>query len=195
MNEQDLFAAWHQPDQNEKQLYKDLKGEYESLARQKSGDVFRKIQRNIYAEIAASLLIMALVLWNFFTSGSYFIAVDILFATALILGARIYYQYLKDLKKVNTRSLVEELQRKQAILSRYVRQQYFYLYLFMPAGFYTGMYYALQDTGITMRVVLILAAITTPVLLLMLWLGKKYIHVMYGQYLKQIEDVIKGFEL
>ena len=64
----------------------------------------------------------------------------------------------------------------------------------MPLGFVVGVAFALKQEEIDLTRMIVIAVFVLPFLGIMLWLGKKYIHALYGKHLKNIEGIYKGLK-
>ena len=124
---------------------------------------------------------------------SYFSKVPSRFIATMLVavefGIKIYAGYLRKIKQLNESALVVSLKKKHSILSHYVKQLNFYLLIFAPLGFVIGFGFALKDEALNAIQLLISAAIALAFLLLFIWLGRKYIHALYGKHLKSIEEI------
>lgn len=194
MNDHELFAAWQDHDKEEQKLYQTLRGEFSDIARQKSNDIFRVIQRNIYLESIMGVLASGAILWKFWEYTLFFSLLALLIIGAVIIGGRVYLKYLVELRKVHSRSIKKELGAKRKILSRYIKQQLFYTYVFLPSGYFLGAAYALKGEDLDTQSILILVSVLIVSLILLIWLAKKYIHFTYGRHLISIDTIIEGFE-
>lgn len=189
MDEKQLFEAWKSYDKNEKRVYKLHKDEFLKLAKRKSNDIFAQIKMNMILEGILSILVGVFLPYIFLNNPIFFWIVVVLMLAALLIGFRVYGKYWKEMKQLNESSLVDSLEKKLAILSRYVKQLKVYLYLFMPIGFVVGFSFALKQEEIYLAKILILTGVSLPFLGLMIWLGKKYIYALYGKHLKRIEEI------
>jgi len=91
---------------------------------------------------------------------------------------------------LNELDILSSLHKKVHILERYVKQLHFYFYLFTPPSFLVGLYFSLQQQEFTVQRFLVISLVSLPFLALVIWLGKKYIHLLYGKHLKQLKEML-----
>ncbi|WP_396153143.1 hypothetical protein [Flavobacterium sp.] len=188
MNEKEMFELWDGQTSISKEL--PAISEVEKMARQKSTDVFKKIKTNIIIEfiIAIPLCIISIPIMFSSEKELFWISIAIT-SLALFAGIKIYGKYLNAFKKLNQLNIVESLEKKIAILKRYVKQLNFYLIVFMPLGLILGILLSHGKSNINIQIILNISLVTLPFLLLCIWLGKKYIYQLYGRHLEQIQEI------
>jgi hypothetical protein len=194
MDEKELFEAWKGTDKNESQVFEQHKDEFIQLAQKQSNDIFSKIKRNIVWEGVLSIIVGVSFPVLFLSNPIFFWIIIVLIVVALLVGINVYGKYWRDMKQLDDSSLIVSLEKKLAILTRYIKQLKIYLYLFMPLGFVVGVAFALKQEEIDLTRMIVIIAVTLPFLGIMLWLGKKYIHALYGKHLKNIEGIYKGLK-
>ena len=192
MNEEELFKAWKQVDKNEKRVFVQHQGDYERLAQQRSNDVFRKIKNNIIGESIVGAIVFVIFPFFFLEEPIFFWIITVLMIVSAVFSIPIYTKYFKDLKQLNESSVVESIKKKRAILTRYVKQLNFYTLIFAPLGFFVGLAFALKEDEITLVRMFTITAVSLPFLGVFLWLGKRYIHQMYGKFVKNLDDIYES---
>ncbi|MEQ8237609.1 MAG: hypothetical protein RIA69_00280 [Cyclobacteriaceae bacterium] len=189
MDDQELFSVWKGMGQNEKRVLNQHEDEFLKIAQSRTNDIFTKIRNNIYWELGISVLCALFFPFLFLNEPVFFWIITALMVVSLGFGLVVYLRYLRDLSALNESSIIESLRKKVNILSRYVKQLYFLMYIFAPIGFVCGFTFSLDMEEIGLTQILIMAAISIPFLVLVIWLGRKYIHLLYGRHLKKIENI------
>lgn len=194
MDEKELFEVWKGNDKNENQAFEQHKDEFIKLAQEQSNDIFSKIKRNIIWEGVLSIIVGVSFPVLFLSNPIFFWIIIVLMVVALFVGIKVYGKYWTDMKQLDDSSLMVSLEKKLAILTRYIKQLKTYLYLFMPLGFAVGVAFALKEEEIDLTRIIVITAFILPFLGIMLWLGKKYIYALYGNHLKNIEGIYEGLK-
>ena len=189
MDDKELFEAWRASSDQEKRWLKHHQGEYFKIAHSQSNDIFAKIRKNMLWEAIISVIVAIIFPFLFLNNAFFFWIIVILMILSVLAGVKVYGKYYQDMKRLNETSILESLKKKLMILSRYVRQLNIYVIIFMILGFAAGFAFALQDEEIEPMKVLVMAGFSLPFLILLIWLGRKYIHVLYGKHLKRIEEI------
>jgi len=189
MDDQELFSVWKGIGQNEKRVLNQHENEFLKIAQSQTNDIFNKIKNNIYWELGFSVLVAIFFPFLFLEDPVFFWIITPLTVVSMGLGLIVYLRYLRDIKALNEASIIESLRKKVNILSRYVKQLNLFMYLFMPIGFVCGFTSNLNMEEIGWIKILTLIAICIPFLALTIWLGRKYIYLLYGRHLKKIEEI------
>jgi hypothetical protein len=188
MNEEEIFKLWDGQTSISKEF--PANSEVEKMLRQKSTDVFKKIKINIIIEFIITIPLSFISIPVLFSREKEILWIFIAIASlALSAGIIIYGKYLNDFKKLNQLNIVESLEKKIAILKRYVKQLNFYLMIFMPLGVILGILLSFEKSEINIQKILHISIVALPFLLLCIWLGKKYIYQLYGRHLEQVQEI------
>lgn len=188
MDEKQLFDTWKSDHHlRNEELEADL--EIKKITHAKSHDLFAKIRRNIIVELALSTIVA--IGFPFFFTGDklYFWIIVILLACSVAATFFVYGRYLRDMNQLNEVSLLQSLEKKISILSRYVRQLHVYMYIIAPVSFFIGFSYRLHDDHIELKRWIYLIAFSLPFLVLFMWLCNRYVYALYGKYLKQVKGL------
>ena len=199
MEDKELFDIWKKNDQQETVVYEKYKEEYTQLVKAQSHDIFKKISRNVWLElictIASFFVFVGLILKYYGMQNTPFygfVFVAVLFII-VILSVWLYGKYLKDVKSINEVNIVDSLKKKIAILSNYIKRlNIFYAFSFV-VGFVFGLYTSIENKGFHLFRFLRFLGISIPIILVCIWLGKKYIHALYGKHLVSIKKIYEDF--
>jgi len=111
--------------------------------------------------------------------------------TAIGVYLKFSLDYLGKVKKLNSISIEESLQKKINILSHFIKRLHLYLYVLLSVAFILGIYMYLESSETILQRILFLIIGSLSFLLVFFWLGKQYIHLLYGKYRIRIKELYK----
>jgi len=189
MNENELFEAWEERTSNEQKKLQETQVQLKNIAQLKSADIFQKIYRNMIWELIITIPLTVVFPFLFWNDNVFFWLILALCIVSILIAARIYLGYIRDLKRINDENLIDSLEKKIKVLNRYVKQLNLTTILLGPIGFGVGVSFGLKPGEIDLAGLLILSLICIPVLFLLVWLSKKYIHQLYGKHLNYLKEM------
>jgi hypothetical protein len=105
-----------------------------------------------------------------------------------------YLNYLQRIKKVHEPDILSALKLKESILTAYIKKMKLFLYISISMGFIVGAFSGKENFVLLDLKNLLILAVGIPIMLLFMWLGKKYIWVLYQKHLDKLRECIKGLE-
>lgn len=188
-DDKDLFDAWQSATEEAEHHEVHL----ENL-KSSSTDIFQRIRKNMIIDLTVSVLVAIFFPFTFYNEGSFFYLVAGMMAVALVITAKIYGQYLIDIKRINDTSILSSLRLKENILSRYIKQLKLSIYIITPIAYVISLFFPPESREITLRFILISSAICLPFLALFVWGMNRYVYWLYSKHLKRLRNLIADWE-
>jgi hypothetical protein len=186
MDDKSLRSLWKEETPEERAFLESHRGQFEKMAQRKSQDVFARIKRNIILEGACSLAIAVIFPFFFLSQPFFFWLVLSLMVVSTINCFWYYDRYLRGIRSLQESSLLDSLNQKAALLQVYVRRMKWIGVVYIILGYGVGLSFALAQGEIYPLRLIVLGAISIPIIVLLLWLANLYIRALYGKHLKEI---------
>lgn len=194
MEDNNIKSLWKKSNAQAGQYYGEIEEELIKKASKESQGLFARIRRNIIIELWLSVIVALGFPFFFWHNKMEFAIVATLVIIALAVTFYYYLGYLKQVKDVNEPNVLEALKTKEKILTAYVKRLYWIFYIALPLGFFMGLVFGDQEFILFSLKTLIQVAVAVPILILVLWLGRKYIHALYGKHLEHLREIIAGLQ-
>jgi hypothetical protein len=202
MKEFDLKPIWNSDRGKAAEHYGSLE-DIHRLAGKRSDNILNKLRRNIIMELIASVIILLLLAvavyqWD---SGLPFWIFAITFAVIGWLSFRLYVRFLRQLREVNQKSILEALREYVRLVGKYIRRMKVLIYYLTPLGYLVGLAvgtFAGHEGTFTLQDFLVMgfgAIIGLPFLFVVIWFStRKYIRWLYGKHYESLKEVLNSLE-
>ncbi len=194
MEDNNIKSLWKKSDKQAGAYYGKIEDELIKKASKESQSLFARIKRNIIIELWVSVILAIALPFIFWKDKMEFAIVAVLVVALLAVTFYYYLRYLNQIKTVNEPNVLEALKIKEKILSAYVKRLYLLFYIAVPVGFFIGLAFGDQVFVFFSLKTLIQVAVATPLLILVFWLGRKYIYALYTKHLIHLREIIAGVE-
>ncbi|MFW6249301.1 MAG: hypothetical protein ACOC4J_05970 [Bacteroidota bacterium] len=190
-----LKNLWRESERKSSDYYSSIETKLIEKAKSTSNDLFNRIYRKAVIELWLSGIIALAIPWMFFREGVVFWIVSIILIVILGLTIWFYMNFLTKLKNIQQHKIIDALQRKEEMLSRFVLWQYIFVVFGLLAGIAFGLFSG--ENGINgfkltedwfkfLSAALLLAGV--------LGLLKMYVHVMYGKPLQELRQLLSSLK-
>ena len=194
MKEHNIESLWKSSNQKASDYYKSIEDEVLQKAKKESNGLFAKIRRNVIIELISSVIVAFGFPFLFRDDKTAFIVISIFMMILLVFTFIFYLNYLHRIKNVHEPDILSALKLKENILAAYIKKMKLFLYVSVAIGFSVGAFTGKGDFVLWDIKNLFILVAGIPIVLLFIWLGKKYIWALYQKHLDKLRDCIKGLE-
>ncbi len=196
MKNNDLKSLWKASEQKASDYYNTIEQQVVQKAKSASNDIISRIRKRLKIELWISIPFAFLFPFLFLGSLTTFLSIGALMMVALALTLWLYLGLLSKLKNIQEDSVLNALERKEKILSRYVWWQYVLVAIGFVLGVSVGFSMGVQESRgeFNFAEEWYKLLILLPVMGIAYWLLHKYIHAMYGKSLKELRQVLRGLK-
>ena len=140
MKEFDLKRIWDSDRGKATEHYGSLE-DIQRLAGKRSDNILSKLRRNIIIELIVSVIILLLLAiavyrWD---NGAPFWIFAVTFAVITWVSFRLYIRFLRQLREVNQKSILEALRAYVRLVEKYIRRMKLLIYYLTPVGYLVGL--------------------------------------------------------